>query len=103
MSTSTTASSISRFLEYRETGSSHTRSVKDIKWNVDGTFLGTVSSDRTCKIKQFDGLSSGCLMRDLKSHTSNGALKQIDWHPSDRTRYAIAGDDPFIELYDTKR
>ena len=83
----------------RELGVSyHQKPVGTMQWSCDGTYLGSSSSDKQVKIGQLD--STG--LRPVHTIPSLTSITQIVWHPTEPSRFCIAGDDKAIELWDVR-
>jgi WD40 repeat protein len=77
----------------------HTKPVVDLKWNNDGSYIGSISSDRSIKISQLDS-SGGAKV----SHTipTNVHYSLICWNPANNSRFALIGDERTVELWDVR-
>lgn len=85
---------------FRELGVGyHQQNLKDCGWNCDGNYLGTAGLDKQVKIGQLD--PSGAI-RAVHTIPSNTHLTQIAWHPTEPSRFCIAGVDKSIELWDVR-
>lgn len=89
--------SFSNFM-FRETAI-HTKILEDCRWNVDGTYLGTACIDKSCKIAQLEPDGN---IRDIHRIPCAATPKQIIWHPTEVGRFAIAGDDKAVEIWDVR-
>lgn len=69
------------------------------QWNLDGSFLASGSYDKSCKIASFDpqGGLKVCHVVNCSSPPS-----QVSWHPVERNRFALGGDDVSIDLWDVR-
>lgn len=76
----------------------HTKGITDIKWNNNGTLLCTASNDKSIKVSQFDGKDA----KVLHTIPCNTATTMVCWHPNDPKRFAIGGDDRFVDIWDVR-
>jgi len=77
----------------------HTKPVVDLKWNCDGSYLGSASYDKTVKLYLLE--SSGAL-KVMHTVTCAMAPNGLCWHPTNPTRFAILTDEKNIEIWDVK-
>jgi WD40 repeat protein len=77
----------------------HLKQVNIARWNSDGLYLGSSSSDKQVKIGQLEG--SGTL-RQVQTIPMITNVTQIVWHPTETGRFCVAGDDKAIELWDVR-
>ena len=55
----------------------HNKPIQDITWNIDGSHLGTTSSDKTCKIFSLE--PSGTLKTLHTIPFVSGVPTQVKW------------------------
>ena len=74
----------------------HAKTVITAQWNCDGSFLASGAYDKSCKIASLEpqGTLKVCHVVNCSSPPS-----QIAWHPLDRNRFALGGDDVSIDLW----
>lgn len=77
----------------------HTKPVVDLKWNCDGSYLGSVSYDKSVKLYSLD--SSGTL-KLVQTIPCTVTPNNLCWHPTNEKRLAILTDDKNIEVWDIK-
>ena len=77
----------------------HLKPISDLKWNVDGDFLATVSKDKTTKIS---ALKSDGSLKLVHTVPSSLMPLKIAWHPTTTNCFAVAGDDTNIDLWDVR-
>jgi WD40 repeat protein len=78
----------------------HSKSVVDLQWNNEGNYLGTVSHDKTVKIGQLDTSGSTKTIHAIPHNHTDISL--IGWNPNDSSKFALAGEDKSIELWDVR-
>ena len=77
----------------------HTGSVTDLKWNCDGTFLGSVSTDKTLKIAAVEKNGSPRVVQSIV----DTLYTCIAWHPTQSNCFALGGsDENELELWDVR-
>lgn len=81
----------------RDAGLLTVKSLSDIRWNCDGTFIGCVCNDKSVKIGQLEVTG---IIRSIHSVPCNNSVVQVCWHPSDASRFAVIGTDKAVELWD---
>jgi WD40 repeat protein len=77
----------------------HTKIVLDLKWNNDGSYIGSVSSDRSIKICQLDSSGGAKVSHSI---STNVHYSQICWNPTNNSRFALIGDEKTVELWDVR-
>lgn len=77
----------------------HSKPVSDLKWNISGEYLASVSKDKTTKICALKGDGSLKLV-----HTVPSSLMpvKIAWHPKVSNCFAVAGDDKNVDIWDVR-
>jgi THO complex subunit 3 len=81
------------------TSMQQTKLVEDLKWNVDGSYLGVVSSVKNVKIGQLEGSVS---MKCVHTVPITTFMSMMCWHPTEPARFALCGDDKNIEIWDVR-
>jgi len=77
----------------------HTKTCTDVRWNCDGSYLGSSSYDKTVKIGQ---LSPDGGVKTVQTVQCAQLIQSVSWHPSEPQRFVIAGDDKSIEVWDVR-
>jgi len=75
----------------------HSGAIYDVQWNCDGTYLASACADKTVKIAALDKSGSARLVQTCSGMTSP---RQVCWHPSESSTFAIAGEDKIVELWE---
>lgn len=79
----------------------HTKSSDILKWSIDGTCLISITTiDNILKTFEFNSI-----LNTLKSLTTiqHSSLKTaICFHPMDKNKYGLVGDDKYVEIWDTR-
>lgn len=80
--------------------SMHNKSVYDLKWNIDGSYLGSMIG-KNLKIGQLlEG--SSVSMKCIHTVPSNSSLSTMCWNPANPAGFAFCGDDKVVELWDVR-
>ena len=74
------------------------KTVYDLKWNTDGSFIAAACGDKTVRIGQMDSTGSARSFQTVQSL----AVANLCWHPSDLNRFAFASDEKYIEVWDVR-
>jgi THO complex subunit 3 len=77
----------------------HVKPVVDLKWNCDGSYLGSASYDKSVKLYSLD--SSGVL-KVVHTIACTVTPDSLCWHPTNPTRLAILTNEKNIEIWDVK-
>lgn len=89
----------------------HSKTVADIRWNNDGSFLASASFDKNVKIGSLDVTGNvlfffysfyNIQLKPINSFTTSGSINQMCWHPLDDSILSVLGDDKFVELWDVR-
>jgi THO complex subunit 3 len=77
----------------------HTKSISDVKWNVDGDYLATTSKDFTTKVS---ALKQDGTLKLVHTVPSSLTPIKMAWHPSSQGVFAVAGDDKNVDIWDVR-
>ena len=55
----------------------HSKIIFELKWNCDGSYIGSVSNDRSVKIGQMD--VSNCMAKTIHTIPNSQLTTQIAW------------------------
>lgn len=77
----------------------HEKLLNSCSWSGDGKYLGACFTDRLVKICQLE--SSGTV-RAIQTIPCGHSVKRLVWNPADNQRFAIAGSDKCIEMWDVR-
>ena len=77
----------------------YNKRVKDVKWNTEGKYFLTASSDHSARVGQLD--NSGAT-KHVHTIPFGGEIEQTFWNPAQDNRFAIIGEDKTIELWDVR-
>lgn len=81
--------------------SGYSKSLYQVRWNCDGSYLAAICTDRSVKISQFDG-SNTKLVSHIQSIPTSLVMTQVSWHPTEPGRLALCSDDKMIEIWDVR-
>lgn len=77
----------------------HNKSLEAVKWSGDGKYLGAAFKDKSVKIGQLESTGN---IRVVHTVPCTHSARSVTWNPLDDQRFAIAGLDKFIELWDVR-
>ena len=77
----------------------HDKTINTCTWSGGGKYLGVCFHDKHARICQLE--PSGTV-RSIQTIPCSSSVKKIIWHPNDNQRFAIVGNDKFIELWDVR-
>ena len=77
---------------------SFNKSVTDLKWNCDGTYLAVGVTDKSVKIHSYESNN----LKLIQTITCINSPTQICWHPTNLIRFAIISDERTIDIWDIK-
>ena len=77
----------------------HDKAISTCTWSGGGKYLGVCFQDKQSRICQLE--PSG-IVRSIQTVPSSNSVRKIVWNPLDNQRFAIAGFDKFIELWDVR-
>jgi len=78
----------------------HSGAIYDVQWNCDGTYLASACADKTVKIAALDAKNG--TVRMVQTCTGMTSPRQVCWHPTESSTFAIAGEDKIVELWEVR-
>lgn len=80
----------------------YTKSVYQVAWSCEGTYLGVVSSEKCINISQLSTVKSAYNLQIIHSIPTSSAVSKLAWHPTDDSRLVFCGDDKMVEVWDVR-
>lgn len=78
----------------------HVGAIYDLQWNCDGTYLASACADKSVKISALDDKTG--LLRLVQTCGIMSSPRQVCWHPTEPSMFAIAGEDKIVELWEVR-
>mmetsp|Transcript_30235 Transcript_30235/g.30719 ORF Transcript_30235/g.30719 Transcript_30235/m.30719 type:complete len:321 (+) Transcript_30235:19-981(+) len=86
----------------RDASSIHNKRLCEVKFNCDGTLLGSATIDRTVKIGQLSDKSVMATIRIIHAIPCIVSIAEICWHPTDPNRFAVITGDKIVDIWDVR-
>lgn len=77
----------------------HSKNVNSIKWNVNGSFISTLSSEKFVRIGQLDNNGGITVVQNIPTTIQ---MMQVCWHPTETNKLAICSDEKPVEFWDVR-